>query len=144
MFKFSLETVLAHRKHLETMVQKEFVELKHLLNHEIAKHERIMVCLNRTSDDLREKQKSKLTASEAVLHIDYVERLTTQLVDQKRIVDDTKKKVDVKRSEVLAAMKNRKALQKLRDKHYEAYIKKINKAEQNFLNEMGTLRYRPK
>ena len=90
---------------------------------------------NRFLVELRQKQRESITVSENLLYFNFLVRLTSDLDKQRDIVLEVEKKFDRKRDDLIEAMKNRKMLEKLKDKHLKAHNHKLIKNEQDFLNE---------
>ncbi len=91
--------------------------------------------------DLRRKQKGHMSISEMLLYVSFIEQLTRDLELQKQKVVEAEKKLDLKRERLVAAMKGKKSLEKLKEKGWKVHQKNELKEEQNFLNEMGIYRF---
>ncbi len=85
--------------------------------------------------ELRQKQRKSITVSENLLYFNFLVRLMNDLDRQRDMVLEVEKKFDRKRDDLIEAMKNRKMLNKLKDKHLKAYNHKLMKNEQDFMNE---------
>ena len=137
MHKFTLQPLLNHRKFVEEILQKEFSLFKKLL---IDEKKKLMTCekaRNRFLIELQQKQKESITASENLLHFNFLVRLTEDIDKQRDTVLDIEKKFDRKRDDLIEAMKNKKMLEKLKEKHFKACDYKLMKNEQDFLNEVA-------
>ncbi len=141
MYKFPLGTVLNHRKFLEENIQKEFGILKRLLVDERKKLADIRNASKKCSKELRQKQQKSLTVSENLIYVQFIEQLSRNFDKQKVRVIETEQDVEKKRVDLVEAMKNRKALEKLKEKGFEEYRKNLMKQEQNFMNEMASVRF---
>ncbi len=141
MYKFPLGTVLNHRKFLEENLQKEFGILKRLLVDERKKLTDIRNSSKKCSKDLRQRQRKSLTVSESLIYVRFIEQLSRNLDKQKVRVIETEQDVEKKREDLVAAMKNRKALEKLKEKGLETYRNNLLKQERNFMNEMASVRF---
>lgn len=86
---------------------------------------------------LQQKQRESITVSENLLYLDFLVCLASDLDKQRDRVLDIEKKFDQKRDDLIAAMKERKMLEKLKDKQLNAYNYKLMKNEQDFMNEAG-------
>lgn len=71
----------------------------------------------------------------------YKDHLDNEIIKQQQTVmkysNETEKMKDI----FVGAQKERKILERLKEKHYETYISDSKKEEQKELDEMGTLRY---
>lgn len=141
MYKFHLGAVLNHRKYIEENIQKELSILKQILIDERNKLNDMMHAKDRFSGDLQTKQKKIITASESLLYVRFLERLSLNLNEQKERVIKAENNVEEKRKALIEAMKRRKALEKLKEKGLQSYNRGILKKEQNFMNEMASSRH---
>lgn len=144
MYKFPLGTVLNHRKFLEENLQKEFGILKRLLVDERKKLTDIRNASKKCSKELRQRQQKSLTVSESLIYVRFVEQLSRNLDKQKERVVETEQEVEKKREDLVEAMKNRKVLEKLKEKGLETYRNNLLKQERIFMNEMASVRFQRK
>lgn len=135
MYKFTIQPLLNHRKFIEEILQKELSLFKRLLADEKKKLKDYEKARNRFLVELRQKQRESITVSENHLYFNFLVRLASDLDKQRDIVLEVEKKFDQKRDDLIEAMKNRKMLEKLKEKHLKAYNHKLMKNEQDFLNE---------
>lgn len=135
MYKFTIQPLLNHRKFIEEILQKELSLFKRLLADEKKKLKDYEKARNRFLLELRQKQRKSITVSENLLYFNFLVRLTSDFDNQRHIVLDVEKKFDRKRDDLIEAMKKRKMLEKLKEKHLKAYNHKLIKNEQDFLNE---------
>ncbi len=141
MFTFRLEPVLNHREAIEDSLKKEVAMCKTLLDQEKKKFRSYTKTKHRMLGDLRRKQKGHMSISEMLLYVSFIEQLTRDLELQKQKVVEAEKKLDLKRERLVAAMKGKKSLEKLKEKGWKVHQKNELKEEQNFLNEMGIYRF---
>ena len=142
MYKFPLRAVLNHRKFLEETLQKELGLLKKVLLDETKKLSDIKKDRTKISMELQKKQKGCINISETLTYVRYIEQLSKQLERQKETVLDVEKDVNLKREELMSAIKNRKMLEKLKENGYSIYKNKLLRDEQNFINEMASVRFK--
>ncbi len=141
MYKFPLRTVLNHRKYLEENLQKEFGILKRLLVDERKKLTDIRKSRKNCSKELRQRQQQSLTISESLIYVQFLEQLAKNLDKQKVKVIEAEQDVEKKREDLVEAVKNRKALEKLKEKGLETYRNNLLKQEQSLMNEMASVRF---
>lgn len=144
MYKFHLAAVLKHKEHLEEDLKKELGVLKRLLIGEKKKLEELKHTRKEFSNELQQKQHSAITVSENLLYVRFIEQLSLRLENQKEKVLNAEKSVESKRKDLIEVMKNRKALEKLKEKGLEIYRQNLVKKEQNFMNEMASVRFNRK
>ena len=82
-----------------------------------------------------------MTASEMLLFQRYFDQLAVNIADQKTKVATAAQLFEKRRTELVAALKKRKVLDKLKEKQMAAAAKKRLKQEQDFMNEMVVTRH---
>ncbi len=140
-FNFKLETVLQHRRRIEEDCQRKLAAALA----DLAIEKRGLAGIEKSRDQGREefqqKLKSNMTASEMLLYRRYLERLAFDIADQKRLVAAAAQLFEKRRTELVAALKKRKVLDKLKEKQMTAAAKKGLKQERDFMNEMAVIRH---
>ena len=135
MYKFSLEPVLKYRKLLEEDFQKDFAVLKRQLFDEKEKLSNFEQTRDRFSRELQQKQVKSISVSDILLYTDYLQQVSKEIEEQSEKILEAEKSVDLKREEVVGAMKNRKTIDRLREKGLKAHVQELSKKEQGLMNE---------
>ena len=143
MYKFSLGTVLNHRKILEENLQKELSLLNQKLTNQKNEYDELETKKNKVSEDLNQKKASFITVSESLMHMRFLERVAQQQDQYVRLINELEVQVSQKREELILAMKNRKVLEKLKEKGSQRYQEEERRTEADFMNEMAAIRYHP-
>ena len=137
MYEFTLQSLLNHRKFIEETLQKELSLFKRSLIDEKKKLKDYEKARNNLLVKLQQKQRESITVSENLLYFNFLVRMASDIDKQRDRVRDVEKKFDQKRDDLIAAMKERKTLEKLKEKQLNAYNHKLMKIEQDFMNEAG-------
>ena len=135
MYKFSLEPVLKYRKLLEEDFQKDFAVLKRQLFDEKEKLSNFEQTRDRFSRELQKKQVKNINVSDILLYSDYLQGVSKEIEKQSEKILEAEKRVDQKREELVGAMKNRKIIDRLREKGLKAHVQELSKMEQHLMNE---------
>ena len=135
MYKFSLEPVLKYRKLLEEDFQKDFAVLKRQLFDEKEKLSNFEQTRDRFSRELQKKQVKNINVSDILLYTDYLQEVSKEIEKQSEKILEAEKRVDQKREELVGAMKNRKTIDRLREKGLKAHVQELSKKEQDLMNE---------
>ena len=135
MYKFSLEPVLKYRKLLEEDLQKDFAVLKRQLFDERERLSNFEQVRDRFSGELQQKQVKSFSVSDILLYTDYLQQVSKEIEKQSEKILEAEKSVDQKREELLGAMKNRKTIDRLREKGLKAHVQELSKKEQGLMNE---------
>jgi flagellar FliJ protein len=86
---------------------------------------------------LQEKQTDGHPASEIKLYIDFVEQLSKKMEAQRQKVMEVERDFSQKRQDLVAAMKNRKILDRLKEKGLQAYEQEQLKKERSIMDEVA-------
>ncbi|RLC29281.1 MAG: flagellar export protein FliJ [Deltaproteobacteria bacterium] len=141
-YKFPFEAVLRHRKFLEESLQRELGDMKRALLDKRKKLQSLKKAGESFSEVLRKKIEGKsIKGSEVQLYTRFIERLSRQMDLEKKSISALVNDVEEKRQELKAAMKDRKVIEKLKEKGLESFRLNIMKKEQIFLNEMAAVRF---
>ena len=87
--------------------------------------------------ELERKTSTGITAGDHLVYHDFVQRIVANIDQQDQRLLEVGKKIENKRVVLLEAVKNRKALEKLKEKGLEAYVRKLAQKEQLFINEVA-------
>ena len=140
-YRFNLEPVLNHRRLVEETLQKDMAILKISLideNERLITYEESRVKL---LEELHQIQKEGTTTSDILLYLPFIEQVSKDIERQKKKVVELEKKVEQNLKDLLEATKNKKALQKLKEKAFKTYNQKLIKNEQDFLNEVAVSQF---
>jgi len=141
MYKFSLESVLNHRKLIEDIFQKELAAVKELLSEEKKKLGAYKEKEKRGLEKLRLKQMEDIIIPEILSYLTFLEQLSGELETQKERVLEVEEKLDQKREDLIEALKKKKILEKIKEKGWKEYRQELIKGEQDFLNELAINRF---
>jgi flagellar FliJ protein len=86
---------------------------------------------------LQEKQIDGRPASEIKLYVDFVEQLSKEMETQRQKVLEAERNFSIKRLDLVAAMKKRKILDRLKEKGLQAYEQEQLKKERSFMDEVA-------
>ena len=90
---------------------------------------------DRFSGELQQKQVKSISVSDILLYTDYLQEVSKEIKKQSKRILEAEKSVDQKREELVGAMKNRKTIDRLREKGLKVHVQELSKKEQNLMNE---------
>jgi flagellar FliJ protein len=137
MYRFNLEPLLNHRRYQEEILQKDLAGLKIRL---VAEKDKLRVLRQKKRkcvQQLQEKQTDGGTASEIKLYIDFVGQLSKEMEAQRQKVLEAERNFNLKRQDLIAAVKKRKTLDRLKEKGLQAYEREQLKKERSFMDEVA-------
>ncbi|MBN1277434.1 MAG: flagellar export protein FliJ [Deltaproteobacteria bacterium] len=137
MYTFSLESVLNHKAFIEEQLQKELAVFKAILEDEKNHLGKLINTKKRLTAELQEKQKDGTSISEIILYIKFIDQLINDADKQKKKILDAEKRLEKKRDELIEAMKNKKTLEKLKEKKMNEYWEDLSSNERDFMNEVA-------
>lgn len=141
MYQFTMEPLLNHRKSKENKLRKEWEVCKKCLIEENRRLKTYKKEINRVFGEMQQKQKEGITASENLLYFDFMDSLSRDLDKQKQKLSEVEKKYNQKRESLIEAVKDRKMLEKLKEKEFFEYSREIKKKEQEFINEVAVSQF---
>ena len=137
MYQFNLEPLLKHRRYLEEVLQKELADLKMRLEAEKDKLRALRQKKRKTVLALQQKQSDGRTASEIKLYSDFVDQFSKAMEAQRQKVTEAERNFNIKRQDLIAAMKKRKTLDRLKEKGLQTYEQEQLKKEHSFMDEVA-------
>jgi flagellar FliJ protein len=136
-FKFKLQKVLDYRKIKEEEKKRELS----LLLIEYNKEREILNILKNKQEelfgDLKNLQKDELNITQILFYYFYLQDLSNRIKKQVQILEELDKKIQEKREEVIQASKERRIMEKLKERKYKEFLYFMDRAEQIFLDEIS-------
>ena len=141
MYRFRLDPLLNHRRYQEEVLQKELADKKKRLQTEQHILRDLRDKKRQTLQQLETRQKQGRPASELKLYVDFIDHLKVELEAQLERVRKAQLQFDTTRHALMAAMKKRKALEKLKEKGRKAYEQTRLKKERALLDDVAGHQY---
>ena len=141
MYRFKLQTLLNHRRHQEEVCQIELAEAQRGLTDAQEKLRRLKKAKRENIQKLQARQKEHHNISNILIFINYIEQLSRDIAAQMQQVRKASKNVTQKRDNLIAIMKKRKTLEKLKEKERLDYQQKGMQAERKFNDEVASTRH---
>lgn len=139
-FKFSLQPVLEQRKRFEE--ERQTVVAQRLRAVEEAEFElkRLNDEFRRHSDELRNDHR-QLDGETLRMHYAHLQFLDRVIVAQIQLLAERRVALDRSRQELLAASKERKVVEKLKERRHDAHVLEEQRVEQNALDDNNARRH---
>jgi flagellar FliJ protein len=144
MYKFNLEPLLNHRRYQEEVLQKDLAGLKKRLTEEEHKLRVLRKKKRHFLLQFQNKQKDGRPASEIKLYFDFVDYLSKEIDGQYQRVLAAERIFNLKRQDLITAMKKRKTLDRLKEKGRHTYQQEQLKKERNLMDEVAGFQFRLK
>jgi flagellar FliJ protein len=137
-FVFSLQKVLEYRQRLEEQAIRAFAEAQAQLMHEQAVLHKLLIereeCLRRSH------RCQHLSVELLAVEQTYLSALEERIARQRQRVAEAEKVLEEKRQALIEAQRERKTLERLREKQYEEWRQEWLRTEQKALDELATVR----
>ena len=141
MYQFKLQSLLNHRHHQEEACQKALADAQRIFS-AVQKHlRRLKKDKHDNVQNLQTRQKEPHSTSNILIYINYIEQLSRDIEAQREQVRIASQEVRQKRDDLIAVVKKRKTLEKLKEKERLAYRRKIMQAERKFNDEVAATRH---
>ena len=141
MYRFKLQALLNHRRHQEELCQKELAEAQRVLTDAQQKLRRIKKDRRENIQKLKARQKERHNISNILIFINYIDQLSRDMDAQRLKVSQASEDVTQKRDNLIAIMKKRQTLEKLKEKQWLEYQQKLMQAERKFNDEVAATRH---
>ena len=141
MYTFNMQTVLDHRQFIEDQLKKDLAEIRQLA---MAAHQQMTLLKSKEIDTraaLKREQAKGVSSDQVVAYHAYLQRLSAGIAKQLAIISEIKDRETKKQDELLAAMKKRQILEKLKDQGLDRYNQMMLKKEMNFIDEIAVNRF---
>ncbi len=140
-FKFELQSVLDLKVFKEDLLRQDLAKLLRELNSQEEK----IAALEKEYADSKDRLKSDLLhnpdISKLSFYREYLSLVDKKIHDEKRICKVMQEVIDEKRKELEVALKEKKVMDKLKGKKFNAYKKEINIWEQKVLDDLCVQRF---
>ena len=140
-FVFKFEKLLKIREFEKDKVENQLAKLQFELNKEQQKLKDLYLMLREYNLKLENSLKGNLNINEINSVRYYLEKIDKEIDIQKKIIIQINNEVSTKKKQLIRAVQKVKILEKLREKKYESYLKKMDYIESNVLDEIGTNQY---
>ena len=140
-FSFSLESVLNVRKMIEQQRERSFSDALKAVNKEQNTLKNIEDIITKKTGEFNSIKNKPVSAQLHTVYQQYLAQLELDVIKQKKVLDEKKQELEHKRRQMIDAMRERKLLDRLKDKDKERYLAKINHWLQIQLDDIAGIRY---
>ncbi len=138
---FKLEVVLNHRRHREDAARKRYADEMRKLRQQQERLAAMQTTRQTYRKDLRRQQRNGEAAAEILMYMHYLTRLDTEIQAQEKVVQAHRQEKEKQRQALMAALKDRKVIEKLREHHLNQLEVEERGREQKLLNDVAITRY---
>jgi len=140
-YAFKLETLLKVRNLREEEAEREFREALIAFQQALEELDGYRKQLEEALQDCAMQQRDGFDIRIQQLYVTYFKRLKQEISDQTEVVNTAETEMEKRREMLLEAMKDRKVVDKLRARDYEAYSEELKRWEQKIIDDLAVLRH---
>jgi flagellar FliJ protein len=137
MFKFRLASVLRLRKHHEKLSLEKVGKCLKQLQEAIQKKEELEAKIAKLESDFSAVLDGVISSEKVKLYKNYIVYQQNLLALQEQLILEKRENLDEAREKLIQAMKERKVMDKLKEKQHFRYQQEQGKKEQNFQDELA-------
>lgn len=139
-FRFTLQPVLEHRERIEDEKQQVVAQKQRHFDAAQAELNRLNDEFRRHSALLRDQHRA-FDGEELRMHYAHLQYLDRVIIAQIRVVAERRVALDRARAELLEASKDRKVVEKLKERRRETHAAEAQRVEQNELDDSNARRH---
>ena len=140
-FKFTLEPVLENYKFKEEQIKIKLAEKERYYQKQKAILHKLQSELTDTLRKMDEEKNNKHRIEIITLYQTYSEELGKKIEYQQAFLYKLKQEIEEIRVQLMDIVKNRKALEKLKENRWQEFKIEINRLEQKMIDEIATLQF---
>ncbi len=143
-FHFSLQPLLDWKRNLEEQSQMLLAGLITRLKTQEEEIARLALKRLGYEQNLKEKSEQGIRVGEYLLFKQFAEESQKELISQENQKRKILGEIDQERQKLLALTKEKKTLERLKEKQFKEFLSRLEKAEQKQVDETTTLKYQPR
>lgn len=140
-YEFRFKNILHVRELLEEQAEREFRDAVLAYNAELEKLENLRAEAERLIAELFERRRGRIDVGVEMVFATYFTNLRERTEAQVVAVHEAEQFMEQKRAELIEAMKERKVMEKLRLRDYDAWLLELKRWEQAMIDDLSTLRH---
>lgn len=135
-FQFSLDTVLDYKQQVLDGIQNEYSALLLQVRRQEERLHREQQNYIELNQEFRQATSQGITVAAALNYENGLRFFEKRIAEEERLLAECQKKAEEKRKQLVAARQDTSSLEKLKEKKKEAYVKQVQKMEEQFIDEL--------
>lgn len=135
-FQFSLDTVLDYKQQVLDGIQNEYSALLLQVRRQEERLHREQQNYIELNQEFRQATSQAITVAAALNYENGLRFFEKRIAEEERLLAECQKKAEEKRKQLVAARQDTSSLEKLKEKKKEAYVKQVQKMEEQFIDEL--------
>ena len=141
-FTFPLQILLNWKHNLEEFAQMKLAEKIQRLRKQEEEIQRLTFLRFSQDEELREKSLQGIQASEYLLYKDHAEESRKELLSKEDEKKNTIRAVAEERGKLVTLTKERKILDRLKEKRFRTFLRQMDRKDQKEIDEMTAMKHR--
>jgi len=138
-FKFTLEKLLEIRAYKEKQIENELSVVQRKKNSLLEKKQLLLDSDKEYRKKMRQEQKRKsFTVERFIQYQQFFKRIKLSVEEQNKLIKLLDEEIALINKKLIEARKERRVLERLKEKKFKKYLYELAKEEQNFFDEVGT------
>jgi flagellar FliJ protein len=140
-FTFRLQQFLGVKEQLESQKEMEYGKALQQLERERQRLRDLVAARESEVEALRLAVSSSISPIEVRRHNNIIEKIKGQIIKQEEHIREAERFAEVKRLELVQAMKERQALETVHDRQKEEFLREADLAERKITDELVSYKY---
>ena len=136
-FQFRLQKVMQARQFKEEIAKKNLATAQTALKEELQFLGRLEAFHRDAMIQMEAHIEGQVNVADVLLDIAYISSLSEEIAAQQRKIVQRTEEVERKRQMLVEASKDKKMLERIRERRYLAYLQEANRAEQAVIDEIA-------
>lgn len=141
-FKYKMETLLKLKENLEKQLKIEFINIKNYLTEEKEKLNKLNQRYYKYESLLIKSLKNELNITDINSHKNSLVFINKKINEQKELINELEEDLEKIIKNLIQIIKEKKVLEKLKDKEYEKYKIELRKEEDKEIDDFISFKYR--
>ena len=138
-FEFRLQKVMETTRAREELQKKELAMALAELDRNETQLEQMLDHLEQEVEQFADRRKKKaIKVSTLVQYASYTDNLLAEIDRQRRDIEKLARLADEQRDKLIEITRDKKILEKLKEKRFEEYRRKLRQVEQKFMDEISS------
>ena len=141
-YHFRFESVLHYRRNLEELSRQKLTMAQAQLEKLQSRLDELEELLTQALDAFEERKRQPILAPLYIMLAEGIERREREVANQHKAIAAQYKVVEQSREELIGRVRNRKVMEKAREKDYDNFLQEERRLAQNELDEQMVLRFK--
>lgn len=139
--RFNMDAVLNYRRLVEEGIQRDLAGMAEMIKKEESRISYLEGIHNESMLELKKRQERQMSSLEIDVYYTFIAQTAKEIEKWRKILNQIKSQYEKKRAELIAAFKDRRIVETIKEKMESAYRDKLKKEGQKVVDEISMCRY---